>query len=208
MKTSQNLIIVVLRGAKMHSSELMSILDFLRDSEKLKNTIRSAWTSDGRPESVAEHTWRLCLMSLIFENSFPDIDFSRLVKICIIHDLGEAIGGDIPAPLQASIKDKSVQERHNLLKLLESLPGPLQNSIIELWDEYELAASPEAKIAKALDKIETILQHNQGKNPEDFDYCFNLDYGKKYTGKNPLTAALRKIIDCETKLRAQEIFQD
>ena len=149
----------------MHSSELMSILDFLRDSEKLKNTIRSAWTSDGRPESVAEHTWRLCLMSLIFENSFPDIDFSRLVKICIIHDLGEAIGGDIPAPLQASVKDKSVQERHNLLKLLESLPGPLQNSIIELWDEYELAASPEAKIAKALDKIETILQHNQGKNP-------------------------------------------
>lgn len=81
----------------MNESEIESILDFLRNAEQLKNTLRSAYTSNGRHESAAEHTWRLCLMVLLFEKEYAEIDVLRLIKMCIIHDLGEAINGDIAA---------------------------------------------------------------------------------------------------------------
>ncbi len=58
----------------MNPSELAGIFEFLRHAEKLKNVTRSSWTSEGQQESVAEHTWRLCLMSLVFEQSFPEIN--------------------------------------------------------------------------------------------------------------------------------------
>ena len=188
----------------MKTSELNGILDFLRHAEQLKNETRSAWTSKGKPESVAEHSWRLCLMTLVFEKSFPDVDYARLVKMCIIHDLGEAIGGDIPAPEQDASEAKAVQERQDLLLILKPLPEDLQIEITCLWDEYEGAETPEAKLAKAFDKMETILQHNQGENPVDFDYQFNLEYGKTHTSEDPLIIAIREILDRETAKRDQE----
>jgi putative hydrolases of HD superfamily len=163
----------------MDTAEILGVLEFLRAAEKLKSTHRSAWTSAGQPESVAEHTWRLCLMALVLKDGFPGVDFARLVKMCIIHDLGEAIGGDIPAIHQVPGQSKADQERADLLELLQPLPERLRAEITALWDEYEAAASPEAKLAKALDKLETIMQHNQGMNPPDFDYGFNLDYGRR-----------------------------
>ena len=188
----------------MNKEELLGVLDFLRGAEQLKNTIRRCYTSEGRSESVAEHSWRLCLMALVFEDHFPDVDFARLVKICLIHDLGEAIGGDIPAPEQAGLPDKSAAERRDLLTLLAPLPGRLRDEIAALWDEYERAATAEAKLAKGLDKLETILQHIQGRNPDDFDYRFNLQYGRQYTADDPVIAALRDILDQETERRARE----
>lgn len=186
----------------MQPSEINGVLEFLRAAERLKNVTRSSWTSEGQQESVAEHTWRLCLMALLAEESFPEIDFARLVKICIIHDLGEAIGGDIPATRQTPGTGKAAREREDLLQLLEPLPERLQREITALWDEYEAAASPEARLAKALDKLETIMQHNQGKNPSDFDYRFNLEYGKQYTTAHPLIAAIREVLDRDTEVRA------
>lgn len=186
----------------MDIAELNGLLDFLRGTEKLKNTIRHCYTSEGRLESVAEHSWRLCMMALLVEEHFPEINFSRLVKICLIHDLGEAISGDIPAPEQVGMPDKSAAERRDLLQLLEPLPGRLQDEITGLWDEYERAETAEARLAKGLDKLETILQHIQGKNPDGFDYRFNLHYGKRYTEDNPLTATLRSMLDVETEQRA------
>lgn len=188
----------------MEKKELTGILEFLRNSEKLKNTYRSSHTSTGRTESVAEHTWRLCLMALILERYFPEVDMSRVIKICIIHDLGEAIHGDIPAPSQDGAIDKSENERNDLLQLTGSLPDDLKNELVELWDEYEDASSAEAKTAKAFDKLETIIQHNQGKNPKDFDYAFNLDYGKEYTSEHPIISSIRKVLDEETSKRANE----
>lgn len=187
----------------MHPSELTGVLQFLRHAEQLKNVTRSSWTSEGHRESVAEHSWRLCLMSLVFRKSFPDIDYAKLVKICIIHDLGEAIGGDIPAIEQVDGGSKAAQERQDLLLLVQPLPEHLRQEITALWDEYEEATSPEARLAKALDKLETILQHNQGRNPGDFDYRFKLEYGKKYTTDDPLIASVREILDQETEARAR-----
>lgn len=187
----------------MHHEEIAGILTFLRAAEQLKNTTRTSWTSAGNQETVAAHTWRLCLMSLLFARSFPDIDVARLLKICIVHDLGEAVGGDISAVLQQGQPSKAEQERADLLHLVAPLPDVLKNEIVELWDEYEGAASQEAKLAKAFDKLETIMQHNQGRNPADFDYRFNLGYGRQYTAGDPLIEAVRALLDEETEARAQ-----
>ena len=193
----------------MQPSELAGVLEFLRGAERLKNVTRSAWTSSGRPESVAEHTWRLCLMAIALHPAFPDIDLGRLLRICVLHDLGEAIGGDVPAPEQARALSegrapKADQERRDLMELLAPLPPAVRDEITSLWDEYEAAATPEAKLAKALDKLETILQHNQGRNPPGFDYRFNLAYGRRFTEDHPVIIAMRAVLDRETERRARE----
>jgi putative hydrolases of HD superfamily len=194
----------------MQPSDLTGVVEFLRRAERLKTTTRSGYTSAGRAESVAEHTWRLCLMALVLAPEFPEVDFARLIKICLVHDLGEAIGGDIPAPEQVRrmaagvATGKGDAERRDLLTLLDTLPDDLGRELTALWDEYERAASPEAKLAKALDKLETIMQHTQGRNPPEFDYRFNLEYGRAHTGDHPLIAAIRAILDADTERRAEE----
>ena len=185
----------------MNTEELSACLNFIREAERLKNVQRSAHTSTGKPESTAEHTWRLCLLAMVFESEFAGIDFGKLLKICVVHDLGEAISGDIPAVKQVNMPNKSAQERADLVTLLTPLPDTLQMQFLALWDEYETAASPEARLVKGLDKIETIIQHNQGKNPEDFDYAFNLHYGQQQMAAHPLFGRIRALIDADTEKR-------
>jgi len=192
----------------MASTDIASRLHFLREAERLKDTLRSAYTTSGRTESVADHSWRLTLLAMTFADQLPDVDLLRLMKICVLHDLGEAIDGDIPAPAQDLMAPKSGQERNDFLSLVASLPDIIKSEFLSLWDEYEKGESPEAKIAKALDKVETILQHNQGANPEDFDYAFNLDYGKAHTDTVPLAATLRELLDVETEAKASHTDKD
>lgn len=183
----------------MDIEKIKGRLEFLREAEKLKDVLRSAHTSCGRTESTAEHSWRLCLMAIVFGDYLTDLDRLKMLKMCVIHDLGEAINGDVPAINQDAFPNKSEQERNDLLLLTSALDESLKAEILALWDDYENASSPEAVAVKALDKLETMLQHNQGKNPTGFDYEFNLAYGKKYTDAAPLFEALRTIIDQDTK---------
>ena len=192
----------------MDINNIKGRLDFLREAEKLKSVLRSAHTSTGRTESTAEHSWRLCLMAIVFEDQLAGLDTLKLLKLCVIHDLGEAINGDIPAVSKASYPDKSAQERNDLLILTHALDDRLKAEILALWDDYEYARSAEAKAVKALDKLETILQHNQGINPQDFDYGFNLGYGRKYTGADPLFAQVRSLLDEDTRQKMGAAAQD
>jgi putative hydrolases of HD superfamily len=188
----------------MQAEELDGLLSFLQAAERLKIVSRSAWTSAGQAESVAEHSWRLCLMAMLLYGQAPDVDLLRLIKMCLIHDLGEALGGDVPAPAQSQTSGKAAQERSDLIQLLEPLSPALRREILELWDAYEAAETREAILAKGLDKLETILQHNQGRNPDSFDYGFNLAYGQRYTARDPLLAAIRHRLDADTERRAKE----
>ncbi|WP_419905209.1 HD domain-containing protein [Kiloniella sp.] len=187
----------------MNTKDLGDILEFLRASEPLKSTLRSGYTASGRPESTAEHTWRLCLMALLLEDEYPDLDILKLMKICIVHDLGEAINGDIPAVDQAADANKNIEERRDLERLSSTLPSTLKDKVMNLWDDYDQGKSEEARLAKALDKLETLLQHTQGKNPDNFDYGFNLSYGKKQTDYDDLTSKVRSLIDRDTAKLAE-----
>jgi putative hydrolase of HD superfamily len=191
-------------SAPPSSAELHGTLAFLRAAESLKYMTRTSWTSDGSQETVAAHSWRLCLMALVLASHFPGIDVGKLLRICLVHDLGEAISGDISAALQAALPNKAEQERADLVQLVQPLPDAVRADLVALWDEYDAAASPEAKLAKGLDKLETILQHNQGVMPAGFDFLFNLEYGATYTRDHPVLVALRAVMDAETQQRARE----
>jgi putative hydrolase of HD superfamily len=182
--------------------EMQGIMEFLRHTEQLKNTMRQCWTSEGKQESVAEHTWRLCMMAMLFEKQLPNVNITKLMKMCLIHDIAEIIDGDIPATMH--VPDKSEKERKNLIILMKPLPSYIQEEILSLWDEYEAAVTIESKVAKAMDKLETMMQHNQGINPADFNFNFNLQYGKQYTDAIPVFTKIRKMVDKDTKNSLKE----
>ena len=185
----------------MTDSDRDAYLAFFRAAEALKDTFRNSWTTGGRRESTAEHTWRLCLMAVALEDELTGIDLKRLIQLLIVHDLGEAVHGDIPAPLQGP--DKTADERADMVALLAPLPDAVAGRLLALWDEYNAVATPEARLAKGLDRLETVLQHVQGKNPAGFDYAFNLGYGRDRTDAHPVVSALRVPVDAETARLAE-----
>lgn len=178
------------------------LLAFFTAAAALKDTLRSGRTAAGRQESTAEHTWRLCLMAVVLQDRLPGIDHHRLLKMLILHDLGEAVSGDVPAPEQQG--DKTADERTDLERLLALLPPATAAHLLEIWDEYNARATPEARLAKGLDRLETVLHHIEGANDPGFDYAFNLTYGQEHTAAHPLIAALRAPVDRETARRARE----
>ena len=72
-------------------------LEILHVAERLKDTPRHCTTSKKRPESVAEHSWRVSLMAFLLKQEFPDLNIDKVVDMCLIHDLGECFTGDIPS---------------------------------------------------------------------------------------------------------------
>ncbi|HXQ77556.1 MAG TPA: HD domain-containing protein, partial [Gemmatimonadaceae bacterium] len=72
-------------GDTTGSAHLDGIVEFLRAAERLKVVTRSAYTSEGTQESVAEHSWRLCLMALVLRDEFPEVDLGKLLAMCVVH---------------------------------------------------------------------------------------------------------------------------
>lgn len=176
-------------------------LEFIKQAEGLKSVVREAWASTGRRESTAEHSWRLALLAGLLAPAF-NVDMATTLMMCLIHDLGELYIGDISAAALPDETEKHKAEERDVKHVLSLLPTEQKKALLALWYEYNDNTTPEARLVKALDKAETIIQHNQGKNPPDFDYAFNLDYGKPYFSDHPLLLQLREILDRETALRA------
>ena len=141
------------------SMNVREYLDIIHIAERLKDTPRHCTTSHGRTESVAEHSWRISLMALLLRNEFPDVDINKVVNMCLIHDLGECFTGDIPT----FIKTDSERETEDSLlqKWVNSMPTEVSNDLTALLSEMEAQKTAEAKIYKALDKLEALIQHNE-----------------------------------------------
>lgn len=139
------------------------VVTFFAFAEKLKTTYRHAVTSDTkRRESVAEHSWLATLLAIIIHPHLTiKVDLLKLLKILIVHDLGEAVNGDVPA----FIKDKNgsvhlPDERAGLEKIITNLPASIQTETLSLFDEFEALTTDTAKVAKAIDRFEALMQHN------------------------------------------------
>lgn len=134
-------------------------LEILHVAERLKDTSRHCTTTSGRPESVAEHSWRVSLMASLLRHEFPDLDMDKVVNMCLIHDLGECFTGDIPAFVKTDADRKT--EDALLEQWVKSLPEELSADISALYKEMEAQETAEAKLYKALDKLEALIQHNE-----------------------------------------------
>lgn len=181
--------------------KVVDYLRFIREAGRLKDVIRSAHTACGRCESTAEHSWRLALLAAVLTPECPELDLRQVLLLCLVHDLGEVYDGDIPAVEQSDTAAKAAIELAAVDRLTALLPPQAAARIKTLWEEYEACETPEARWVKALDKAETIIQHNQGANPADFDYAFNLTYGAGYFTDDPLLRRLRELLDTETRGR-------
>lgn len=146
--------------------DLKRIFQLLHLAEKLKNELRHSFTSTGRKESVAEHTWRMALMGILVASKLDrKVNIEKLLKMILIHDLVEAEAGDTPIPFMvhnATLKkEKEDKERiaiNNIRSLLNNETG---EEIYFLWNEFEACETYEAKTANALDKLEAQIQHNE-----------------------------------------------
>jgi putative hydrolase of HD superfamily len=187
----------------MTDEQIAGFLDFLRMAERLKGTLRTGHGSDGRPESTAEHSWRLGLMAMLLARPLG-ADPARLMKLCLVHDLAEAITGDLPATRDRVKGEKAAAERAAMAEITAPLPAAMRDELLALWEEYEAGETREGRLAKGLDKLETILQHAEGRNPPGFDLAFNLDYGREATGADPLLARIREWADAATRRRLAE----
>lgn len=138
--------------------ESRKLLDALLVAEKLKDETRHCYTSKGRHESVAEHSWMMALMAYFMKDEFPEANMDKVIRMCIIHDLGEAFTGDIPT-FEKTEADRDTEE--NLLySWVNSLPAEYAKEMISLYEEMEERKTIEAKIYKAIDGLEALIQHN------------------------------------------------
>lgn len=172
-------------------------LDIISTAEKLKSRTRHSWTSDGRHESVAEHSWRIALMAMLltWEEEFLDVDMNRVIRMCLIHDLGEVFTGDIPA----FEKKQADEEAEGIIlnQWIDGFPMAQKEEFQALLREMEAQESIEAKLYKALDKMEAVIQHNEADIstwlPLEYDLQFT--YGKKQTEFSPYMKELKAEID-------------
>lgn len=173
-------------------------IDFMHLAELLKCRTRHSYTSSGRHESVAEHTYRLSLMALLCADEYPDLDMNRVIRMCIVHDLGEAITGDIPSFEKTDAHEKT--ERDAISELLSRLPQTQAEELGALFAEMDARQTPEAKLWKALDNMEAILSHNEADLATWIpkEYGLNLTYGEENAAFSPWTAALRAALRQET----------
>ena len=134
-------------------------LEILHVAERLKDTTRHCTTSGRRVESVAEHSWRVALMAFLLKDEFPEADMDKVVKMCLIHDLGECFTGDIPTFVKTA-GDRAVED--SLLgRWVASLPPEVSTEMSALFREMDAQETLEARIYKSLDKLEALIQHNE-----------------------------------------------
>lgn len=173
-------------------------ITFLKTIEKLKCNTRHSWTSTGRRESVAEHSWRLALMAMLCADEYPSLDMDKVIKMCLIHDLGEAVTGDIPAFLKT--EDDETKEENAVEHLLSLLPKDMEEEFFSLFSEMAAIESDEAKLFKALDNMEAIVSHNEAPLSTwlPLEYEENLVYGQKNADFSPWTKKLREELKRDT----------
>ena len=178
--------------------EARSLIDALNVAERLKDATRHCYTSGGRHESVAEHSWRIALMAFFLRDAFPEADMDKVARMCLIHDLGECFTGDIPA-FDKTAQDES-REEQLLDRWVASLPSPCREEMRMLYSEMAALKTQEAKIYKALDKLEAVISHNESdiSTWEDHEYDLQLTYGEQNVAFSPYLSELRQAIRQET----------
>lgn len=175
--------------------EIKKFIEIMDLAERLKDAPRHCFTSRGRRESVAEHSWRLSLMGILMKDEFPEIQMDRLLKMCILHDLGEAFTGDIPA-FEKTKQDSDTEERL-LFSWMQTLPAPYRREFEELFQEMKQLQTTEAKVCKALDKMEALIQHNESDIATwlPLEYELQLTYGEKEVQFSEYMKALKKEVN-------------
>ena len=185
--------------------EQREYLEILHVAERLKDTPRHCTTTNRRTESVAEHSWRVSLMAFLLRSVFPELDMDKVTRMCLIHDLGECFTGDIPTFLKTD-SDRAAEDSL-LERWVQRLPEELSREMLALYREMDAQETGEAKLYKALDKLEALIQHNE--SPLDTwaenEFELNRHYAFDAAAFSDWLTALRRVIleDTLEKIRRE-----
>ena len=141
----------------MTNSSLRNLVKFFETVGRLKTTPRSGWVEIGirQPESVADHTFRTSILCMIYSD-LEDLDQLKLLRMALIHDLPEAITGDLtPSRKTTGNKEKENTAMNQILSLL---PKKQKEKYMTVWNEYQECKTKEAKAVRQLEKLEMALQ--------------------------------------------------
>lgn len=144
----------------MHERLLQQIA-FLVEADKLKGIVRRTPLVDrSRLENSAEHSWHLALTMMVLREYGPAaLDWMRVIEMVTVHDLVEIDAGDVSAYDLAGLEGKAVREQAAAERIFGLLPPDEGARFRQLWEEFELHSTPEARFANALDRLQPLLQN-------------------------------------------------
>ena len=178
--------------------EARELLKAMAVAVRLKDTTRHCYTEKGRHESVAEHCWMAALMAFFLQDEFPEADMDKVIRMCLIHDLGEAFTGDIPTFEKTEENERT--EEQLLREWVAALPKVCRDEMTALYDEMERRESLESRIYKAIDNLEAVIQHNFSDLSTWIprEYELNKTYGDDKVAFSPYLTALREEVRQDT----------
>jgi putative hydrolase of HD superfamily len=138
-------------------------LRFLREADKLKGVVRQSRLSfdPARRENDAEHSWHLALMAVVLaeQAADPGLDLLRVLRMLLVHDIVEIDAGDTFLYDEQEARTQAEREAAAAARLFGLLEEPRRSELESAWEEFEARATPEARFARALDRVQPILQN-------------------------------------------------
>ena len=140
---------------------LQEQINFIMETDKLKRVIRRNYNADGsRLENTAEHSWQISLMALsLVGHANEKVDTCKVVKMLLIHDLVEIDAGDTYLYGDGNTTEKEQKEQQAAERIFGILPKEQGREYLAIWEEFEARESPEARFAKAIDRLMPILNN-------------------------------------------------
>ena len=162
---------------------LLNQIEFIREIDKLKYIFRKTkLINSDRPENDAEHSWHLAMMAIVLAGHANEpIDLAKVMKMVLIHDIVEIDSGDVFAYDTTKSHDNFDEELKAARRIFGILPEEQAEEFINLWIEFEEMKTPESKFARALDRLEPLLQNasNNGGTWREFDVKYDKVIEKK-----------------------------
>ena len=164
-------------------NHLLNQIEFIREIDKLKYIFRKTkLINSDRPENDAEHSWHLAMMAIVLAGHANEpIDLEKVMKMVLIHDIVEIDSGDVFVYDTTKSHDNFDEELKAARRIFGILPEEQAEEFINLWIEFEEMKTPESKFARALDRLEPLLQNasNNGGTWREFDVKYDKVIEKK-----------------------------
>lgn len=181
-------------------NQIKNLIAFHKKAEKLKLTTRHSWLSNSASqESVADHSWMLSILAILLADKLDKkVNLLKVLKMLAIHDLAEAVTGDIPSHEVSTRKENKFENEKKAFKsLITDLPKENAQEFLALWEEMEGKETLESKFANALDKVEAVMQHNVSdiSTWDQGDFNVHPYYKDNYFNFDSFIRAFKDVVD-------------
>jgi putative hydrolase of HD superfamily len=160
--------------------QLLKQIEFIKEIDKIKYILRKTrLINSNRRENDAEHSWHLAVMAMILsEHANEPVDLLKVIKMVLIHDIVEIDTGDVFMFDTTRSHTNTEEELEAARRIFGMLPTAQAEELLALWEEFEAAESNEARFAKALDRLEPLLQNasNEGGTWYEYDVKYDKEY--------------------------------